>query len=240
MSDESLGERVKRLEGELKALRDDFKFSIYDLHRHAHYEASRDSAAYMVEFMQGVPRFEVRADLFAHIKSVLENTEGDVLEFGVSGGVSLGQFGELFPDRQIFGFDSFEGLPDDWALTVKKGAYAIPREKIKRVPLNATLVEGWFEHSVPRFLETFQREIALIHIDCDIYSSTVTVLNSLSDRIRPGCVIEFDEYFNYSGWRHHEWKAWQEFVDLHTIQYEYIGYTRRDKCVAVRVNKIGR
>ena len=61
--------------------------------------------------------------------------------------------------------------------------------------------------------------VAFIHVDCDLYSSTKTIFSLLSDRIVPGTIILFDEYFNYPNWQQHEYKALQEFVDTKNIKY---------------------
>ena len=53
-----------------------------------------------------------------------------------------------------------------------------------------------------------------------------------------GTIILFDEYFNYSNWENHEFKAWQEFVVKYQIQYEYIGFDRQQ--VAVKIMHIGK
>jgi hypothetical protein len=54
--------------------------------------------------------------------------------------------------------------------------------------------------------------------------------------LQVGTVIVFDEYFNYPNWEHHEFKAWQEFVEQHRVQYDYLAYARQQ--VAVRIRHI--
>jgi hypothetical protein len=76
-----------------------------------------------------------------------------------------------------------------------------------------------------------------MHIDCDIYSSTVDILQGVGDLLQAGTIILFDEYFNYPEWRRHEFKAWQEFVAEHDISYEYLGFGRQQ--VLLRVTSIG-
>ena len=61
----------------------------------------------------------------------------------------------------------------------------------------------------------------------------------LGDRIVPGTVIQFDEYFNYPGWRDGEYKAWSEFARARHVEFEYLGYCDRHEQVAVRVVSIG-
>jgi hypothetical protein len=95
---------------------------------------------------------------------------------------------------------------------------------------------GWFERSVPPFLATHAGHAALLHLDADLYSSTKTVLDAFRDRIRPGTVIVFDEYYNYPGWKNHEWKAWQEFVNEKSYNYECVAFS--ETSVAVRISKV--
>ena len=113
----------------------------------------------------------------------------------------------------------------------------IIEKKIELLNLdNIVLIEG-------DFLETMidgngPSKIMAGLIDCDLYSSTVDILEALKDRMQFGTIILFDEYFNYSNWENHEFKAWQEFVVKYQIQYEYIGFDRQQ--VAVKIMHIGK
>jgi hypothetical protein len=103
------------------------------------------------------------------------------------------------------------------------------------VPNNVLLHVGWFDRTLPEFLQTTAEKVALLHIDCDIYESTNTVFDILRDRIVAGTVIVFDEYFNYPGWRLHEFKAFQEFVSKRSLKYQYIGMSAEKGHVAVQI-----
>ena len=118
---------------------------------------------------------------------------------------------------------------------MRKGFCA--RTSLPRVRKNCELWVGWFNETLPGFVKDVQQKqpVALLHVDCDLYSSTVTVLNELKKNIVPGTVIVFDEYLNYPGWQLDEFKAWQEFVKANKIKYEYIGYVSKHQKVAVRV-----
>ena len=74
---------------------------------------------------------------------------------------------------------------------------------------------GWFNDTLPAFLAALpsDRQVSLLHIDCDIYSSASLVLSLLAAqaRLAPGCIIIFDELFNYVGFEDHEMRA---LVDL--------------------------
>ena len=128
-------------------------------------------------------------------------------------------------DCTIHGFDSFEGLPEAWFGELGKGSLT-SSGVLPEVRDNVSLHTGWFDKSVPAFAAEYPAPIAFLHVDCDLYSSTRTIFEGLREQIVPGTVIQFDEYFNYPGWREHEFKAFQEFVAERQLGYEYIGYTR--------------
>jgi hypothetical protein len=81
--------------------------------------------------------------------------------------------------------------------------------------------------------------VSFINVDCDVYDSTKYVLEQLSDRMRVGTVIMFDEYYNYPNWREHEYKAWQEFVAARKIIYRYTGFSTMRYHAAVQIMEIG-
>ena len=100
---------------------------------------------------------------------------------------------------------------------------------------NVTLIKGWFDKTLPVFLDMTPGPVGFVHIDCDLYSSTKTVLTLLKDRLRDGAVIVFDEYFNYPGWEQHEYKAFSEFVDQACFKFKYLGSNPKHQQVAVMV-----
>jgi len=108
---------------------------------------------------------------------------------------------------------------------------------LPRVPRNVVLHAGYFDASLPKWLDDHPGQVVFIHLDCDLYSSTKTVLALLAPRLASGTVILFDEYFNYPNWEQHEFKAFQEFVSEHKVSYTYLGFARQQ--VAVRIESIG-
>jgi predicted O-methyltransferase YrrM len=198
-----------------------------DLRLHAKREAIDYIVAHMSEAM-------VLPDRLSLLKFALSRapTTGLVLEFGVEKGASLRHLASL-RSGDVHGFDSFEGLPGDWSGT-KEGAGAFSlKGRLPQVPANAKLHVGWFDKTLPPFLADHAQTAALIHIDCDIYVSTAVVFEQLRSRIVPGTVIVFDEYFNYPGWRAHEYKAFQEFVAATGLTYRYLGFSAEKGHVAV-------
>ena len=201
--------------------------------------ASEESARYVLENMRAVPNFDTDYDLHKWVTTTQLDagllSRGTVLEFGVATGRTLNQFAHWLPNKPIHGFDGFAGLPEDWTSRMRKGFFA--RSTLPRVRHNCQLWVGWFDETLPNFKPQVQltRPIALLHVDCDLYSSTVTILNSLKDNIVPGTVIIFDEYINYPGWQFDEFKAWQEHCKKYGVEYEYIGRVSKHQKVAVRV-----
>jgi hypothetical protein len=200
--------------------------------------ASEDSARYMIEHMRAVPNFDTDYDLHDWVVGEVDLDlmhRGLVLEFGVATGRTLNHFARLLPGKTVYGFDGFVGLPEDWTSRMRRGFFA--RGSLPRVRKNCHLVVGWFSDTLPKFVKANKQPVALLHVDCDLYSSTVTILDNLSRQIVPGTVIVFDEYINYPGWQLDEFRAWQEYVKKHNIKYEYIGRVSKHQKVVVRVVK---
>ena len=201
--------------------------------------ASEESARYVLEHMRAIPNFDTDYDLHEWVATTQLDSRlldtGTVLEFGVATGRTLNQFAYWLPEKTIHGFDGFEGLPEDWTSRMRKGFFA--RSNLPRVRANCQLWVGWFDQTLPGFKQQSQltRPIALLHVDCDLYSSTKTVLGQLKDNIVSGTVIIFDEYMNYPGWQLDEFRAWQEHCQMYGVEYEYIGRVSRHQKVAVRV-----
>lgn len=137
------------------------------------------------------------------------------LEFGVWKGDSMRYFARLdrHPDSVFYGFDSFEGLPEDW-----RGMEAA-RFDVKGTPpiiddSRVHFVKGWFQNSLPPQLDELKKKAegrkVIVHFDADLYSSTLFLLFTLSAHF-PSFYCIFDEYsghetralFNFlqaSGW----------------------------------------
>lgn len=166
-------------------------------------------------------------DQFKVIKSKADQAmelDGQILDLGVFEGWSTRSLAQIFPDREIHGFDSFEGLPEDWS-HVMKGAFGHVSGALPNVPTNVSLWPGWFEDSLPRWLQDHgDAPVSILRIDCDIYSSTKTIFDVLEPLIRAGTWIVFDELIGLRGWEQHEYKAFLEFIERTSFDYEYIAY----------------
>jgi tetratricopeptide (TPR) repeat protein len=187
---------------------------------------------YAVEHLRACPSFVFRADLLVHAMHAAP-PDGLVLELGVAGGHSLRVLAAL-TTGPVYGFDSFQGLPADWQPGFPAGRFAQDAPPVD-LPGNAPLVIGLFEDTLPQFCAEHAGPIRLLHVDCDLYASTKTIFDHLGDRLVAGSVIVFDEYFNYPGWRDHEYRAFGEFVARTGARYDHIGWIPGHMQVAVQL-----
>jgi hypothetical protein len=144
--------------------------------------------------------------------------KGYWLEFGVHEGETIvhtagNKLG--VSDFKIHGFDSFEGLPEDWIENNPKGHFNldsnIPKHLLNLNNIN--IVKGWFDESLPKFIKNNNiNKVSFLNIDSDLYSSANTVLTLLTPYFKGHCVIYFDEFCNYPGGEDGEYKAFSEFL----------------------------
>jgi predicted O-methyltransferase YrrM len=206
----------------------------FNLDTIARLSAAVSSSQYLYSRMIGAKRLNTAVELIDYAVSCA-SVEGLALEFGVFSGRSINRIAQG-RSGPVYGFDSFEGLPENWREGYDKGAFG--RKDLPQVASNVELVVGWFDRTLPQFLDAHPGPVSLVHIDCDLYSSTQTVLTQLRERFVPGTIIVFDEYFNYPGWEMHEFKAFKEFVESAGLQYEYIAVYPNHQQVVVRVTGI--
>ena len=158
--------------------------------------------------------------------------EGLYLEFGVFKGASIRYIAKKNPDKEVHGFDSFQGLPEPWAHN-PEGAFTT-HGKLPKVPANVQLWTGYFEDSLPQWAKSHDRIIAFLHIDCDLRSSTKTILDHLAKNIRHGTVIVFDDYFNFPGWEQDGHAVLIDFLEKNKLSAEYIGYGFKELALIIR------
>lgn len=194
--------------------------------------AAVDSSSYLQTEMMGCPRYGNMLELLAAAIHCATIVDGLVLEFGVFSGLTINHLAGL-TTQTVHGFDSFEGLPEDWRPNFPTGVFR--RDGLPEVRDNVRLQVGWFDKTLPVFVSEHAGPVGFLHVDCDLYSSTKTIFHWLADRIVPGTVIVFDEYFNYVGWRNHEYKAFKEFIAYSGLRYKYIGVVPSHQQAAVQI-----
>lgn len=145
------------------------------------------------------------------------------LEFGVASGRTINYISQFTKDT-VYGFDSFEGLPETWREGLEKGAFS-RNGVLPLVNANVELIKGWFNETLEEFMKTHDKKISFIHMDADLYSSTKYIFDTLKGNIDKDCVIVFDELVNYPGFDGDkgELRAFYEFITENTVDYEWIG-----------------
>ena len=148
---------------------------------------------------------------FEYLLKQVEDVEGRIVECGVGPGRSIFAFSMITQTvtrpREIWGFDTFEGIPpptgeDGSANAHKAGWWNHSQRHVVEllkyngldesyISSNLTFVPGVFSES----LATYDGEaIALLHLDVDFYDSYRTALEHLYDHVATGGIIAFDEY----------------------------------------------
>ncbi|MBV1695875.1 MAG: class I SAM-dependent methyltransferase [Hyphomicrobiales bacterium] len=194
--------------------------------------ALSESMDFIVSEMPEALSFDTPRELLVHASKAV-TLDGAVAEFGVNKGGTIRFIAAMMPDRIIDGFDSFKGLPEDWRGNMMSAGQFDRRGRLPRVPANVRLHRGWFDETLPAFAAQSNAPLALLHIDCDLYSSTRSIFTHLEDRIAAGTVIVFDEYFNYPAWQMHEHRAFREFLDRTGRRCRYIGYAYQQVAVVI-------
>ena len=133
------------------------------------------------------------------------------LEFGVFRGRSTNFFSNYV--NKLYGFDSFEGLKEDWAgRGSSRGTFNL-NKKIPKLNSNVEVINGWVEDTLDDFLAKHKPKIKFVHFDLDTYSPTKFVLEKIKPYLVKDSIILFDELYNYIGWEHGEYKALKEVFD---------------------------
>jgi hypothetical protein len=205
----------------------------FDIMRVGQLAAAFEAAQYVAERMPDFHYSVTKEDVIRHAVG-LAPTDGLVMEFGVMKGLTLNLIASLTP-RTVYGFDSFEGLPEAWGFIMGKGTLSTGGQLPPGLAPNAAIVKGWFDETLPAFLAGHDGPLAFAHVDCDVYGSAKFVLDQLAPRLVPGSILVFDDYFNYIGWRNHIHRAFREFVEALGIRYRYLTFASSHCSVAVTI-----
>lgn len=160
-----------------------------------------------------------KADYVSNLEIVSRflNVEGPIVECGTwRGGMVSGISEILGENRKYYLCDSFEGLPeptekdgkkafeysdqkdspvyyDNCKAEIKEAQATVKRSRIKKVEF----VKGWFNETLKDV--KFEEEIALLRMDADWYDSTMSILDNLYSKLKPGGLIIIDDYFYWEG-----------------------------------------
>lgn len=162
---------------------------------------------------------------FMHINRPIQ---GYYFEFGCNEANTMRKawdhFQHLF-DLHYVGFDSFEGLPEiteiDRQVIWERGKLAFAEKQFTEIVLTHGMpsnrlrtVKGFYDVSLTTELRDslLPRKAAVIYIDCDLYMSTVPVLEWVIDFLQIGTIIVFDDWYCFHGDpQRGEQRAWNEF-----------------------------
>lgn len=168
------------------------------------------------DYFTPIRDYDKRLKLYEFVSShfSIENKQINYLEFGVASGSSFKWWLDKNknPNSTFSGFDTFEGLPEDWGGFYIKGdmSHGIPDLNDNR----AKFIKGLFQDTLNKYIDNHKNDLEsnhtkIIHLDADLYSATIFTLSQLYPFLKSGDIILFDE-FNVAM---HEFKAYVEFTE---------------------------
>lgn len=197
------------------------------------------------DFTEKYPCPELHDRIEAHqfVNELFHGEAVTYLEFGVWKGETMKLWCELNqnPASRFYGFDSFEGLPEDWVhffSTTRAREFStagrLPVIKDTRVEF----VKGWFLDTVNPFLKSGAlrgRKNFVIHLDADLYSSTLYVLTKFDFLIESGenLILIFDEFSGVV----HEFRAFIDYLSAYGRKIEPLANVNYYTNFTVRVSR---
>lgn len=164
-------------------------------------------------------RVRDRDAVFAAVAKQVRDKRVLYLEFGVYKGESLRYWcRELkHPEAELHGFDSFEGLPEDFDVDgpYTKGSFDVGGKVPDMDDPRVRFFKGWFDQILPAY-SVPQHDVLVVNMDADLYSSTILVLRHLRPFIKPGTFLYFDNMSRPE----HEPRAFDEFMDESGLKFK--------------------
>ena len=197
------------------------------------YGFSNEPLVRSIEWILSLPHIpEVHFNRWSIYDRAIELSDRDrsFYEFGVWMGDSFKYIVPSFAGG--FGFDSFQGLPEDWGV-VPRGTYS-SRGRVPDIE-NAKFVVGEFAATLPEFFDSKRPMAGLINFDADLYSSTITALSNAKPVIDQKTTLVFDEFIVNNKWEQDEFKALNEFCETNGFTYEVVAVSLFTKQVVCRL-----
>jgi hypothetical protein len=185
----------------------------------------RLAVRWLIKGLKAEKRTKVNRRRLESLYAVCSNPSlpvGSFVECGVARGGCIALMAFMARrQRPVWGFDSFEGMPDLTEEDEGQGKTAVgivesgpgglqdAQRMLDRFRLaheSVKLVKGWFEDTLPLYVTQLE-PIAVLRLDSDWYKSTRYCLEMLYDRVAPGGTIIIDDYHAFIGCR----KAVDEF-----------------------------
>ena len=201
-----------------------------------------DFSRWRIEYSSGnsldlSPKYDYKRRYLLYDKVVkterLVDAPIDYLEFGVYRGNSLRWWIENIktPDSRFVGFDCFTGLPERWT-DHPVGAFDTGGKAPEIWDERCSFEIGLFQDTLPGFLALFEgSRRTVIHMDADIYSSTLFVLSALARKLKPRDILFFDEFSSPAN----EFCAFQEYSSCFQVKYQLIGAVNNCEQVALKL-----
>ena len=211
----------------------ELRLSVFQLHRKKEIlECFNHFEKHLQKAIHSKSHHDIRK--YAIERSLLNDKEKNkfYLEFGVYVGTSINFFSDYV--KTIYGFDSFEGLKEDWTGHFHpKGTYNL-NKKIPKLKNNVVPVVGWAQDTLEDFLKKHNPKINFVHMDFDTYETSLYVLKSIKPYLDKNAIILFDQLYNFVGWRNGEYKALQETFDEN--EYKFRAFTINAQQAVIQLN----
>lgn len=176
-----------------------------------------------------------RFGLYRHLASQIAGPI-DYLEFGVWKGQSIKQWAALdtHADSRFYGFDTFEGLPEDWGPGFTRGHFTTDGKTPATLDPRISFVKGLFQDTLYGFLEghTFDRQL-VVNVDCDIYSASLFVLTVMDRVMHPGTKLILDDFYSLE----HQFRAFVDYDRSFCREWKALGKTASCVTVAIEMTK---
>jgi hypothetical protein len=166
-------------------------------------------------------RVRDRSEVFAAVVKQVQNKQVLYMEFGVFQGASMMYWSGALkhPHALLHGFDSFEGLPEDFDIDgpIVRSTHDLKGQMPQIDDPRVKFFKGWFDQTLPTYTVP-EHEVLVIMIDADLYSSTIYVLRHLREFMKPGTFIYFDDMSRPE----HEPRAFDEFMTESGLRFQLV------------------
>ena len=172
-------------------------------------------------------RFDMFDESLQHISEPL-----DYLEFGVYRGKTMRHCTNIMKhnETRFYGFDSFEGLPENFQSNHPKGKFSTNGNTPDIEDSRVHFIKGWFNDTLPEFLKTYDsKKPKVIHMDADLYSSTLFVLTQIHPYLRKGDIIMFDEFGDLLN----EFMAWHDYSRSYHKRFKVLASFQKYKKISL-------
>jgi hypothetical protein len=162
----------------------------------------------------------------AYFQKILKNVDISkyknslFIELGVFTGFTLNLINQNTEDITVYGFDTFSGLPEDWAessgnILYTKNAFntSIPEDTAKN-----KFIVGKIEDTLSNFLKEKNQKIRFIHLDLDLYSASKYAFDIIFDWLEDEAIIVIDDVYGLPSWEKYSIKSLAD--SFNELKYE--------------------